>query len=66
MKNFYTMTEFLENEAEIPKTDMFRPFFWLGKTIGERDEWGWYEECERISLGKISLLQVWAEVTSSA
>ena len=62
MNNFYTWTEFLEKEAEIPKMDLFRPFIWLGESIGVRDEWGWYEECEKVSLGKIGLIQIWVEI----
>ncbi len=62
MNNFYTWTEFLKKEAEIPKIDLFRPFTWLGEVIGEKDEWGWYEECEQVSLGKASLLQIWTQV----
>jgi hypothetical protein len=64
MSNFYTWAEFLEKEVEIPKTDLFRPFIWLGEEIGERDDWGWYEECEQISLGKIGLIQLWVDMKS--
>ena len=63
--NFYTWTEFLQKgaEKEIPQIDLFRPFVWLGEVdIGKRDDWGWYEECEKVSLGKISLIQLWIEI----
>ena len=62
---FYTWTEFLQKEIEIPKVDLFRPFIWLGDTIGERDDWGWYEECEQICLGKIGLIEIWNAVKNS-
>lgn len=62
INNFYTWAEFLEKEAEIPKTDLFRPFFWLGESIGERDDWGWYEECEEVSIGKMGLNKIWVEI----
>lgn len=61
--NFYTWTEFLKKEVEIPKVDLFRPFIWLGESIGQKDDWGWYEECEQVSLGKINLLEVWTQIS---
>lgn len=63
INNFYTWTEFLKKEVEIPKVDLFRPFIWLGESIAQRDDWGWYEECEQISLGKINLLEVWTQIS---
>jgi hypothetical protein len=62
ISNFYTWTDFLEKEAEIPKVDLFRPFVWVGEALGQKDDWGWYEECEQVSLGKSSLLEVWTSV----
>ena len=62
INNFYTSTEFLEKEAEIPKIDLFRPFFWVGESMGQRDDWGWYEECEEISLGRLRLSEVWVQI----
>lgn len=62
--NFYTWTEFLQKEAEIPKVDLFRPFTWVGESIGEKDDWGWYEECEQVSLGKVGLINLWVAVKS--
>lgn len=63
--NFYTWTEFLKTNSEIPAVDIFRPFVWLGNSkLGEKDEWGWYEECEQISLGKFgSLIDIWTGVS---
>lgn len=60
--NFYTWTEFLKQESEIPKVDLFRPFTWIGESIGEKDQWGWYEECEQVSLGKVGLIEIWTTV----
>jgi hypothetical protein len=59
INNFYTWSEFLEKEAPIPNVDIFRPFIWLGDVIGERDEWGWYEVCEEVYVGKIGLIDLW-------
>lgn len=62
INNFYTWSEFLEKETEIPQIDLFRPFFWVGEELGDRDDWGWQEECEEISLGRLNLSQVWVDV----
>jgi hypothetical protein len=62
INNFYTWTEFLKKEAEIPKVDLFRPFCWVGDSIGEKDDWGWYEECEEVTLGKAKLIDLWSGV----
>jgi len=62
INNFYTWTEFLQKEAEIPKVDLFRPFCWVGDSIGEKDDWGWYEECEEVTLGKAKLIDLWSGV----
>lgn len=63
--SFYTMSDFLKNNMEITPVDMFRPFVWLGDSnVGERDEWGWYEECERVSLGKFGNLgELWTSIS---
>jgi hypothetical protein len=62
IENFYTWTEFLKKEVEIPKLDLFRPFCWVGDSIGEKDDWGWYEECEEVTLGKAKLIQIWTTI----
>ena len=51
--NLYTWSEFLDKQEEVPGyCNIFRPFIWVGETkIGEKDDWGWYEECEQISVG---------------
>jgi hypothetical protein len=63
--SFYTMTDFLKNNTEVTGVDIFRPFVWLGDSkVGERDEWGWYEECEKVSLGKFGNLgQLWTSIS---
>jgi len=62
INNFYTWTEFLQKEVDIPKVDLFRPFCWVGEALGKKDDWGWYEECEQVTLGKAGLLQIWTSV----
>jgi len=62
INNFYTWTEFLQKGAEISKVDLFRPFTWVGEVLGEKDDWGWYEECEQVSLGKAGLINLWTDI----
>lgn len=36
----------------------WRPFFWLGEKVGEKDAWGWKEELS-LKLGTLSLVELW-------
>jgi hypothetical protein len=49
--DLYTWTEMLKEAMDIPNEFILRPFVWIGDTPGASDEWGWREQCEKLSLG---------------
>jgi len=49
--DLYTWTEMLKDAMDIPNEFILRPFVWIGDTPGVSDEWGWREQCEKVSLG---------------
>jgi hypothetical protein len=65
MKNYYMWSDSFDSEANV-----FRPFIWLGAanpfdpSTSLRDQWGWFEECEMISLGKYgNAADLWTGLT---
>ena len=67
LNDFYSWSDFLKKEAEIPNTaDMFRPFFWVDSEDNKDDDWGWHEECKDVSFGKFgTLADLWEGLRSS-
>ena len=49
--DLYTWTEMLKEAKDIPREFILRPFVWIGDSPGQADEWGWREQCEKVSLG---------------
>jgi hypothetical protein len=37
----------------------WRPFFWLGERVGEKDGWGWKEEID-FKIDTVPLVDIWA------
>lgn len=58
--DLYTWTEFIKEAKDIPKEFILRPFVWIGDSPGASDEWGWREQCEKVSLGSYgSIATLW-------
>lgn len=59
----YTWTEFLKEDTDIPNEFILRPFVWVGESPGLVDDWGWREQCEKVSLGKFgNLATLWDRI----
>ena len=62
--DLYTWTEMLKEGKDIPREFILRPFVWIGETPGASDEWGWREQCEKVSLGAYgSIATLWDGIT---
>ena len=58
--DLYTWAEMLKEAKDIPREFILRPFVWIGDSPGEADEWGWREQCEKVSLGAYgSIATLW-------
>lgn len=63
--DLYTWTEMLKEAKDIPREFILRPFVWIGDSPGEVDEWGWREQCEKVSLGAYgSIATLWDGITT--
>ena len=59
--DFHTWSDVL---AGATPDHAWRPFFWLGEQVGEKDGWGWKEETS-LKLGSLSLADLWDMVVAS-
>jgi hypothetical protein len=58
--DLYTWGEMLKEAKDIPREFILRPFVWIGDSPGQADEWGWREQCEKVSLGAYgSIATLW-------
>jgi len=58
--DLYTWTECMKDAKDIPKEFILRPFVWIGDSPGVSDDWGWREQCEKVSLGSYgSIATLW-------
>ena len=65
--DLHTWPEFLKEAKDIPNEFILRPLVWVGDGPGLVDEWGWKEQCEKVSLGKFgNLATLWDGLTASA
>lgn len=63
--DFYTWTDMLKGTACCD--EVWRPFFWVGNTMGEVDEWGWGEELKELRIGKFgSVESLWKVLREGA
>jgi hypothetical protein len=47
--------------------EVWRPFFWVGTTMGDVDEWGWGEELKELRIGKFgSVESLWKVLREGA
>ena len=61
ISDFHTWSDVL---AGATPDHAWRPFFWLGEDIGEKDRWGWKEEMT-LKLGPLPLTDLWEMVCSA-
>ena len=58
ISDFHTWSDVL---AGATPDHAWRPFFWLGEQVGQKDGWGWKEETA-IKIGPLSLVELWEMV----
>lgn len=61
LSDFYTWSDFLKRHQTPPTDiDIWRPFFWLGRSTHTKDEYGWRGLTDTVSLGAFgSVTKVW-------
>lgn len=63
--DLYTWSEMLKEAKDIPNEFILRPFVWIGDSPGTSDEWGWREQCEKVSLGGYgTIATLWDGITT--
>jgi len=64
--DLYTWTEMLKDSKDIPSEFILRPLVWIGDSPGVADDWGWREQCEKISLGSYgTMATLWDGITNA-
>jgi hypothetical protein len=58
VSDFHTWSDVLAGETP---DHAWRPFFWLGEQVGEKDGWGWKEETV-MKIGPLSIVELWEMV----
>lgn len=62
MKEFHTWSDILAGQSA---ENVWRPFFWIGDGVSEKDAWGWKEEADTLKVGFYSMGDVWKVLRGS-